>query len=114
MSEKLRKAELAELLAIPGFRKFIWRSIQMAGIFAPVANGSDGRNLVSEGRRNLGLEILHDVAGGVPVDDPQAAFNFLLLTILREEAQSQPSEKPNGRRNRYDRDGDSDDGDGSD
>jgi hypothetical protein len=107
MSDKLERAELEALLKLGGFRKFLFRSIQLAGIHAGTTNGADGRNLVNEGRRNLGLDILHDAARGIPVDDPEAAFNLLLIRVLREGAQSTPKEKPRGGRS-PDRDDDND------
>lgn len=113
MSEKLERAELDALLKLEGFRKFLYRSIQLAGIHVGTTNGADGRNLIAEGRRNLGLDILHDAARGIPVDDPEAAFSLLLIQVLREGAQSTPPEKPHGRRN-PDRDDDRDDTDRSD
>lgn len=106
MSEKVERTEMEGLLALPAFRKFLFRSIQSAGIFASTTNGADGRNLVLEGRRNLGLDILHDAARGVPVDDPEAAFGLLLIQILREAAQSKPEENTRAKRTRYDEDDD--------
>jgi hypothetical protein len=100
-----------QLIALPAFLRFLSRSIQSAGIYSGTTNGADGRNLVSEGRRNLGLDILHDAAGAIPLPDPEARLKMLLLSILREDAQSTPPpEKPRGRRSRDD----SDDNDGSD
>lgn len=104
MSDKLERAEMAELLKLPAFRKFLFRSIQSAGIFSSTTNGADGRNLVSEGRRNLGLDILHDAARGIPTSDPEAAFMLLSIQVLREGAQSIPEENTRGRRSRHDED----------
>lgn len=109
MSEKQERAEMEALLAMPGFRKFLYRSIQLAGIHVGTTNGADGRNLIAEGRRNLGLDILHDAARGIPVDDTEAAFSLLLIQVLREGAQSIPEEKPRGRRNHNDDRDDTDD-----
>lgn len=115
MSDKQERADLEALLALPAFRKFLWRAIQSARIFAittPTANGTDSRTLFDEGRRSLGLEILHDAARGIPVDDPEAAFGILMIQVLREAAQSQ-QEQPRGRR--YQRDPDrNDDGNAAD
>jgi hypothetical protein len=111
MSEKLERSELADLLKLPGFRKFLSRAIQTAGIFsqmAPTANGTDSRNLFNEGRRSLGLDILHDAARGIPVDDQEAAFGLLMIQVLREAAQT-PQEQPRGRRSRTDELRDADD-----
>lgn len=103
MSEKIERTEMEGLLALAPFRKFLFRSIQLAGIFSSTTNGADGRNLVSEGRRNLGLDILHDAARGIPVDDAQAALNLLLMQVLREGAQSTPEDSQRDRRSRHDR-----------
>lgn len=94
----LEIAEREQLLEIPAFRKHLFRLIQTAGILSGTTNGADGRNLVIEGRRNLGLDILRDVARGIPCDDPEAALNLLLIQVLREGAQSTPQEKTRGRR----------------
>ena len=101
MSDKIERAELADLLKLSQFRSFLFRLIQSAGILASTTNGSDGRNLIHEGRRNLGLDILHDAARGMPVDDPEAAFGLLLIQVLREGAQTSPQEKRDGRTGRY-------------
>lgn len=111
MSDKQTKADLEELLARPGFLRFLHRcAIQTGGIYAqkaPTADGTDSRNLFDEGRRSLGLDILHDAARGIPVDDPEAAFGLLMISVLREAAQTQ-QEQPRGRRNRHDPDRDDD------
>lgn len=101
-------AEREQLLELPAFRKHLFRLIQTAGILSGTTNGADGRNLVIEGRRNLGLDILRDAARGIPCDDPEAALNLLLIQVLREGAQSTPQEKPRGRRSRDSDDRDDD------
>lgn len=94
--------ELQALLALPAFRKFLFRAIQTAGILAPTTNGSDGRNLdFHEGRRSLGFDLLADAARGQPVPDDQGLLT--LHQILREELQQQPEEPKHGKRSRYDR-----------
>ena len=104
---------MAELLAYPTFRKFLFRVIQMSGIMSPATNGTDGRNLdLFEGRRCLGFDILREVDRGQPqpLQHPMSIMTW--LAALSEEATHTPKEKPNGRRNRYsDINGD---GDGSD
>jgi hypothetical protein len=108
MNDALHALDVKELMELASFRRFLWRSIQSAGIFEPATNGADGRNLDwIEGRRCLGFDILRDVERGQPVQHPQALLT--LLQVLREEAQSQKPEKPNGRRDRYHDDSDSDD-----
>jgi hypothetical protein len=102
VSEKLEKLEMGELLKSKPFLNFLFRVIQTAGIHGATTDGPDGRNLIREGRRNLGLEILHDVARGQPVADPDAAFSMTLIQVLREALQAAPQENPrNGRHDRY-------------
>lgn len=93
------KADLADLIERPGFRRFLFRAIQTAGIFDATANGSDGRNLYLEGRRSLGLELLREVDAAQPVPSPSGIPILTLIQVLREEAQSTPQERPSGRRN---------------
>lgn len=102
MTDKQHKADIEQLMALPAFRRFLWRSIQMAGIFDPATNGPNDSYLVCEGRRRLGFDLLRDVESGMPVSHPQALIT--LIQVLREEAQAAPQEKPSGRRNRYDSD----------
>lgn len=106
MNEKQHKADCDQLIAIPAFRRFLWRSIQMAGIFDPATNGPDDSYLISEGRRRLGFDLLRDVESGLPVSHPQSLVT--LIQVLREEAQTIPQEKQNGRRDRYSSDDDGD------
>ena len=106
MSE--HKDDIGVLMAMPAFRRFLWRAIQSAGILAPATDGSDTRNLAyAEGRRNLGFSILRDVEDGMPASHPDSLFT--LIQILREEAQSTPQEKP-ARGRRTNRNAELDDG----
>jgi hypothetical protein len=98
--------DMERLLALPEFLRFLSRVIQTSGIHSAETNGTDGRHLVSEGRRDLGLNILRDAARGQPVDDPAGAFSMTLIQVLREEAQSALQETPNARRSRYNADPD--------
>ncbi len=98
MNDKAERADMAGLLALPAFRKYLWRIIQASGIHAATTNGADGRNLISEGRRNLGLDMLRDAARGQPIDDPGNALTLTLIQVLSEEAQSTPAENQRGRR----------------
>jgi hypothetical protein len=96
--DKRDKADLEFLLARPEFRRFFWRVIQSAGIFARTTDGSDGRNLAfDEGRRNLGLEILEMAEAAQPAAPSPDIPASTLIQVLLEESQ-QPTEKPNGRR----------------
>jgi len=104
-AERRERADLEALIGQPGFLRFLSRVIQSAGIYAATTNGTDGRYLVSEGRRDLGLNILRDAARGIPlVDDPAGALGLLLIQVLREEAQSTPQEIPRGRKQSDDTD----------
>jgi hypothetical protein len=93
-------ADLTDLMARPGFRRFVFRVIQNAGIFSATANGSDQRTFYENGRRSLGLDILREVDAAQPVPGPSGIPTLTLIQVLREEAQSQPPERTNrGRRN---------------
>jgi hypothetical protein len=93
------KADLADLLERPGFRRFLFRVIQNAGIFQSTANGSDTRHLFQEGRRSLGLDILREVDAAQPVPGPSGIPTLTMIQVLREEAQSPtPERTQRGRR----------------
>src|SRR3546814_5112017 len=73
-------------MALPAFRRFLFRSIQSAGILAPTTNGTDGRNLdFYEGRRSLGFELLRDADTAQPGDLQHPHSIMTLLAVLREE-----------------------------
>jgi hypothetical protein len=100
--ERLRKEDMTALIALPAFRRFLWRVIQTSGILEPTTDGSEGRHLAyAEGRRNLGLEILADAEQGQPVAHPTGIPLLSVIQVLREEVQSTPQENAHGRR--YDR-----------
>lgn len=85
------------------FRRFLFRVIQISGILSRTTDGSGERDLsYDEGRRNLGLQILEMAETGQPVAHPEGLPLLTLMQALREEAQAKP-EKPNVRRNQYDR-----------
>lgn len=102
--EERNKADSKHLLAQPEFQRFLWRVIQSAGILARTTDGSVDRHLAyDEGRRHLGLDILSMVDAGQPVAHPDQIPVLTLIQVLREEANQQPQEKTNDRRNdRYD------------
>lgn len=104
MTDAELKADMERLMALPEFRRFMWRAIQTARIFDPTTDGSEGRHLAyHEGRRNLGLELLAECERGQPVPyDPARPSILSTIQILREEAQQQLSEKGKDRQ-RYDR-----------
>lgn len=99
--DKQNKGDLQFLLDRPEFRRFFWRVIQTAGIFARTTDGSDGRNLAfDEGRRSLGLELLEMAEAAQPTAPSPDIPAATLIQVLLEESQ-QPTEKPNARK--YDR-----------
>jgi hypothetical protein len=102
MSDRQRKADMGKLLALPEFRRFLWRAIQSSGIFDVTTDGSDSRHLVAEGRRQLGLELLADAEMGQPVMHPDRIPILTAIQVLREEAQQQASEVSDDSK-RYDR-----------
>jgi hypothetical protein len=116
-NDKLRRADAEFLLTLPEFRRFLFRSIQLAGILdhtTRATTGSDGRDLAfAEGRRSQGFDILAEAALGQPEQvrgrDP---LNLMtLISALTEEAQTPPEEKKRGRDDRYGNDDrDADDG----
>lgn len=92
MSERQISADMAKLMELPEFRRFLFRVIQMARIFEPVTDGADSRHLLHEGRRQLGLEILADAETGQPVTHPDRIPILTAIQVLREEAQQTISE----------------------
>ncbi len=87
--------DMAELIALPSFRRFLFRSIQMAGILHPATSGADDRNLdYFEGRRSLGFDILRDADAGQPAALQTPHSIMTLLAAFREEANPQKPEKP--------------------
>lgn len=116
MTDDELKADMAQLMALASFRRFVFRSIQTAEILthrASGTNGSDGRDLAfAEGRRALGFFLLAECERALPAPLKRTADNLMtLLSVLNEEAQSIGTEKKNG--GRSDRYGDSDGDDGS-
>lgn len=92
-------------MALPEFRRFLFRSIQSAGLLeysASATNGTDGRNLhFAEGRRSLGFDLLRDADAGQPDALRHPNSIMTLIAVLREEAASPPV-KPEKSRGRYD------------
>lgn len=99
-TEKQRRQDMAFLLARPEFRRFMFRSIQLAGILehtTRATNGSDGRDLAFvEGRRSLGFDILCEADGGQPVPMQHPNHLMTLIAALTEEVQAPPEEKKRG------------------
>jgi hypothetical protein len=115
--EQMVKSDMQTLLRQPAFLRFLWTVIQTSGVLQPTTDGPDGRNLRSEGRRNLGLEILAMAEKGQPIQSAHPDGPLLtLIQVLREETQKQPEETQRDRQDRYDelRDGDEPDDDQAD
>lgn len=101
MSDKSEQADMERLVERPEFLRFLGRVVAAAGIHAAATTGTDGQRWAGEGRRDLGLTILHDAARGVSTDNPAGPFSELLIQVLREEAQAAITETTRGRRGRY-------------
>jgi hypothetical protein len=111
-----RVADMQFLMEQPAFRRFVFRSIQTAGMLTHKGAGTqgfDGRDLAfAEGCRSLGFFILAECECGLPSDLQRPADNLMtLLSVLNEESKDIGTEKKNVRRN--DRYGDDDGDDGS-
>ncbi|KQN09814.1 hypothetical protein ASE85_02440 [Sphingobium sp. Leaf26] len=86
--------DMAALMAMPAFRRFLWRSIQSSGILGQGTNGADGRDLsFAEGRRSQMLAILADCDVGQPVELRHPHHIMTLIAVMREEANPAPKEK---------------------
>lgn len=113
MNDKQRQADMAMLSSMPEFRRFLFRSIQLAGLLSQTnasATGSDGRDLAyAEGRRSLGFDILAEAQTGQPepvrTRDPLNLMTW--IAALSEEIQAPPEEKKRGA-DRYDQGEDDD------
>lgn len=93
------RADYADLIERPQFRRFLSRVIQLSGIYDATANGSAERHFYTEGRRSLGLDILREVDAAQPIPAPTSTPTLTLIQILREDAQSPTPERTNsGRR----------------
>ena len=106
VNTKQFKQDMETLLQRPEFLRFLFELIQISGVLSATTDGSVGRDLAySEGRRNLGLEILDLVETGQPIPEKHPAGSILtILQVLREET-LKPTETQNGkdRSSRYNR-----------
>lgn len=90
--------DMADLMALPAFRKFLWRLIQSAGILQPGTNGTAGRDLnYLEGRRSLGFDALRDAEQAFADDLRTPECILTISALLREAAQPQPKKVTHGR-----------------
>lgn len=99
MTDQQVKDDMRELMRLPAFNRFLFRVIQKATIFGATTDGSDGRNLIREGRRQLGLEVLAEADEAQPVQSPDGIPLLTIMQVFREAAQQQP-EKPHGKYSR--------------
>ncbi len=89
MLDKKQIDDIRDLLRKPEFVRFLdFAVIQPAGIWGAATNGSDGRHLVSEGRKELGFSILAMVEQGQPAQHPDGTPVLTMLQVLREKTQS--------------------------
>lgn len=87
--DKQQKLDVQELLRSKAFIRFLdFAVIQPAGIFSAATNGSDGRNLAREGRKELGLDILAMVEQGQPAQHPDGSPVLTMMQVFREKTQS--------------------------
>ena len=102
MNDQQHQSDMEHLLSQPQFLRFLFRSIQLAGILSHTTRateGSDGRDLAfSEGRRSLGFDILGEAHLGQPeqLRDRDSQCLLTLIAALSEEVQSRPMEKKRG------------------
>ncbi len=98
------KSDIETLRDLPAFQRFLFRhTIQNGGIFDQISDGAQGRNLAHfEGRRDLALEMLAEVEAAQPVTHASGIPLLTTIQIMREAAQSAPTEKrKNERPDRY-------------
>lgn len=77
--------EMTQLLALPAFRRFLWRAVRTAGVLHP-AYGAEGRDLAyREGRRSLALDLIRMAEAGQPFPHPDGLSTW--LSLLGEEQQ---------------------------
>lgn len=107
------ESDMQVLMALPEFKRFLFRAIQTAGIMTSATNGHDGRDLAfAEGRKSLGLWMMHEADTGLPSSVRSPNTVAVWHAIMREQMQSSQPRKDKGdasRTDRYaelDRDGD--------
>lgn len=105
ITEEQRKRQDMELLIQrPEFLRFLFELIQISGVLAPTTDGSVGRDLAYfEGRRNLGLEILHLVEMGQPRQHPGGLPLLTLYQLIREETLKPTETRNESRSTQYNR-----------
>lgn len=108
-TDNQNKADMAQLLDLPAFRRMLWRIINESGMMRS-AYGTDGRDLAyREGRRSLGLDILRWADSGQPLPRDDALSTWLAALSEEERTSPPPKGKPRDRRSDPLRIDDSDD-----
>ena len=104
MAQKVRDAELKGLMADPRFRNFILRLLSNASIFNPTHRADPVQTAFAEGRRALGLEVLHSLlradAGGVRMIFPDDAT---LLAAMGPKVHQSPGDGDDDRDEPFER-----------
>jgi hypothetical protein len=57
--------DLRQLLDLPAGRRFVWKWLEVAGVFRSSYTG-DNNTFFNEGRRSIGLKMLADVTEAAP------------------------------------------------
>lgn len=93
--------DMAFLVERAEFRRFLFRSIQTAGILSDSdhgATGADGRDLAfHEGRRSLCFDLLRDAESALPAAARHPLNIMTLMAVLREGADCPRPERRNDR-----------------
>jgi hypothetical protein len=77
--------DMAELMALPSFRRFLFLLGQRAQIFEVGSTGSDGRCLeFIEGRRSLAFEMLREAENALPENERHSSAAVTMIAILQE------------------------------
>lgn len=110
---KREVAEMADLMQMAQFRRFMLRTINLAGLHQ-YGLGADDRSLeFREGQRAVALVMLAEASEAIPAHrtNPEGAMAATLIQILSEADQTARKEIARGG-GRYDSDGDDDAGSG--
>jgi hypothetical protein len=77
--EKLREADLADLLRYKAFRRYVWRWIRDCGVFKLSYTGN-AETYFKEGQRNIGLNMLEEIKKA----DPKVMVEMMLEEGTKE------------------------------
>ena len=109
----IEREDLASLLALSSFKRFVWRAVQASGIHASAYGSEDRRLNAIEGRRSLGFDMLRWVEDALRIGDGDgmAALAIILLEASGSKPPA-PKENRSDKAQRYDRNRELDDDDG--